>query len=159
MLHRHCLRSSYWNTVLCYESIWKKNNYISVTHLILDKEWLNHQFPGAASELLLLYYKGSIMVAIFCTMSGFIFGGNSSKQINFKIAFSSEVVNLQENAASKGNRLGILRETESWSLTVFATFCRNIGGKWNFQQTAKHTNFAFKVGALRLGIKKKNWTW
>ena len=53
------------------------------------------------------------MVAIFCTMRGFIYGGNSSKQISFKIAFSSEVVNLQESAASKGNRLGILRETES----------------------------------------------
>lgn len=48
------------------------------------------------------------MVAIFCTMRGFIFDGNSSKQISFKIAFSSEVVNLQENAASKG-RLRILK--------------------------------------------------
>lgn len=141
MLHRHCLKSRYWNTVLCYESIWKKNNYITVTHLILDKEWLNHQFPGAASEVLLLYYRGSIMVAIFCTMRGFIFDGNSSKQISFKIAFSSEVVNLQENAASKGDRLRILRETESWSLTVFATFCRIYWKEVKLPADSKTYNF------------------
>lgn len=46
-------------------------------------------------------------------MGGFIFGGNSSRQSRFKIAFSTEVINLQENAAGEGNILRILRETES----------------------------------------------
>lgn len=41
--------------------------------------------------------------SLFCTIGGFIFSGNSSKQIRFNIAFSSEIINLKENVVSNGN--------------------------------------------------------
>lgn len=59
--------------------------------------------------------------SLFYTIGGFICSGHSSKQIRFKIAFSSEIIKLKEKCNQQWKlTLRIPRETEKgpvWSLS------------------------------------------